>query len=140
MLWQQAVHNSLMNGPHVAFHTIGACTITMTVETPTVHQEEHEDAEVVVSDDDKIVMVSSVDKKKADSKEYHDVAISVTCRGIKWNKLSLDEEIFSAKALMDAYNLVHLSLDAGDWHLEHVAWENAVSMQNSGRLGAIGGS
>jgi hypothetical protein len=116
-LWQQTVHTSLTNGPYVAFHTAGACAITLTVE-PTTHQ----------------------DKKKTDSKEYHDVEISVNCRGVKWDKLSLDEEKYSAKALMDAFNIAHLSLDAGDWHLEHVAWENVVSMQDGGRLGAIGGS
>jgi hypothetical protein len=64
--------------------------------------------------------------------EYHQVEINANCQGVKWNKLSLEEDNFSAKAVMDSYNTVHQRLDGGDWHLAKVTWESSGNMLGGG--------
>jgi hypothetical protein len=71
--------------------------------------------------------------------EYHQVEINANCQDVKWNKLSKEEQDFSAKAVMESYNTVHQRLDGGDWHLAKVTWESGGNMlrQGGGYVGFV---
>jgi hypothetical protein len=120
--WERELGTALKAGPYSSFSSADKCKIQM-------KNKSNDDA---VEETAAAAMIVSVDSKKSIDTEYHQVEINVNCGAVQWNKLSLEEEDFIAKALMQAYKSVHKRLDGGDWHLDNVVWEKNGNMLRGG--------
>jgi hypothetical protein len=124
--WELELVTVFQAGPYDSLKSANKCKIQMSNVNAVAALEEEE-------------MVAMVDKTESIAAEHHKVDISANCQGVKWNKLTLEEENFSAKAVMDSYNTVHQRLDGGDLYLDNVAWKNTGNMllQGGGYVGFV---
>jgi hypothetical protein len=80
-------------------------------------------ATVGVADSSLIVGAAATGARVGDS-QYTPISIDVFCKGVNWKGLTIQEDDFSAKALMESYNTVHQELDGGDNFLSKVHFED----------------
>ncbi|EEC43321.1 predicted protein [Phaeodactylum tricornutum CCAP 1055/1] len=55
-----------------------------------------------------------------------DVELELSCKNVKFDRLTLEEQEFSAKILQDTYDAIHLIADNGDQELGNVHFDHPV--------------